>query len=312
MLIEDWVLDRFPEASYSTTNLRVNCPFCGDDTGKHLYIQVHGDPVAHCFRCEWRGNIYTLVSKVDNISYGEAIIQIATIQFQRRKETVPLRAAPEGYIPFSIGIKLKSLEAEVAYRYLRSRKVPEHIIQQYCGIVPGSWRAWFVFDNFWQGRLLRQGHPKYLSPEAAKNDVLWNAQALIGHKDIIICEGIISACNAGNNSIALLAKTATPEQLARIVKAAPKSILIMLDADAKAEALTLAESLVLSGYTGALSIAQLEYGDPADCKVHTKYPYTFAESIKHRMQLPAMALKAYTPKFTNSTNSINFEALFSQ
>ena len=312
MLIEDWVLDKFPEASYSTTNLRVNCPFCGDDTGKHLYIQVHGDPVAHCFRCEWRGSIYTLVSKVDNISYGEAILQVSTLQFQHKKKTVKLGSAPAGYVPFSAGIKLKSLEAEIVYRYLRSRKVPESTIQQYCGIVPGSWRAWFVFDNFWQGRLIRAGQPKYLSPETAKNDVLWNAQALIGHKDIIICEGIISACNAGNTAIALLAKTATPEQLTRIVKAAPKSILIMLDAEAMAEALTLAESLVLSGYAGAISIAQLEYGDPADCKVYKEFTYTFAESVKLRMKLPATPLKAYTPKVTNIINLPNFEALFLQ
>ena len=309
MLIEDWVLDRFPEASYSTTNLRVNCPFCGDDTGKHLYIQVYGEPVAHCFRCEWAGSIYTLVSKVDNISYGEAILQVSAIQFQRKKPTKELRSAPEGYVPFA-GIKLKSVEAEVAHRYLRSRKIPENIIQQYCGIVPKSWRAWFVFDNFWQGRLMRPGNPKYLSPEAAKDDVLWNAQALIGHRDIIICEGIISACNAGNDAIALLAKTATPEQLTRIVKAAPMSILIMLDAAAKAEALVLAENLVLAGYSGSINIAQLEYGDPADCKVYKVIPYTFSEVVKLRMQIPAVLQRNFTPKNHNIINLPNLEALF--
>jgi hypothetical protein len=308
MLIEDWVLERFPEAIYSTTNLRVNCPFCGDDTGKHLYIQVYGQPVAHCFRCEWRGNIYTLVAKVDNISYGEAILQVSALQFHRRRKVTTLGAAPEGYAPFSAGID--SFEGEVVHRYLRSRNISESIIRQYCGIVPGSWRAWFVFDNFWQGRLVKPGQPKYLSPESAKNDVLWNAQALIGHRDIIICEGIISACNAGESAIALLAKTATPEQLVRIVKAAPKSILIMLDANAKAEAIVLAESLTLAGYAGALSIAQLEYGDPADCKKYSIHPYTFAEAVRLRMQSPGILRKQNPVKYANIINFPNFETLF--
>jgi DNA primase len=278
MLIEDWVLDRFPEATYSTTNLRVNCPFCGDDTGKHLYIQIYGDPVAHCFRCEWRGNIYSLVAEVDNISYGEAILLISVASLSRKRKVVQASSTPEGYISFSSNPS--STEATIVRRYLHSRNIPEATIQAYCGIVPQSWRAWFVFDNFWQGRLIRPGDPKYISAEKAKDDVIWNANALLGHRDIIICEGIISACNAGDNAIALLAKTATPEQLARIIKAAPKSILIMLDADAFAEAMVLMQNLMLEGYAGSIAIAKLAYGDPADCKEYKVLPNSFENRVK--------------------------------
>lgn len=282
MLIEDWIYSRFPEVKVSGVNLRVNCPYCGDDTKGHLYIRIDGEKnVFHCFRCGKAGIHKTLVAYVDNISIyaAEALIESS---IARIKPVIKVKTPkPEGYISFNDNPS--GIEAKAIIRYLKGRGIPEEIIKTSCGIVPGSYRSWFLFDGFWQGRSIINALPKYISPDFPKDGALWNPDALIGHNSITICEGIISAIHAGSNAIGLLGKEATDSQITRIVHADPASIRIMLDADAIKYSYKLAEKLRYFGYARYIEIAELFFGDPADCQDFSIIPYTFDNIVSARL-----------------------------
>ena len=282
MLIEDWIYSRFPETKVSGVNLRVNCPYCGDDSKGHLYIRIDGEKnVFHCFRCGKKGNHKTLVAYIDNISIYAAEALIESPITRINSAVKPRIPKPEGYISFNENPS--GIEAKTVMRYLKCRGISEEVIKTTCGIVPGSYRAWFLFDGFWQGRSIANALPKYMSPDFPKDGALWNPDALIGHNSITICEGIISAIHAGSNAVGLLGKEATDLQVRRIVSADPVSIRIMLDADATKYSYKLAEKLRYFGYARYIEIAELFFGDPADCKDFSIIPYTFDNIVSARM-----------------------------
>jgi len=105
---------------------------------------------------------------------------------------------------------------------------------------------------------------KVLNPQA-KSDVgkscfLFNLDQARDHDSVIICEGWASAMSAGYNSVAISGKVASDRQKS-LLKRYWKKYLIMLDADAKKEALALACELIPYG---TVDLVLLGDGDPND------------------------------------------------
>lgn len=272
--------------------VRVNCPFCYGRIGRidekfHMYVsQVH--PVAFCFRCGWQGNYVSLIMSVSGCGYAEALKQLEeptpnVTRFEHifspmglimgHKET----STPSGFQfvrnPEEVQSTLAPEERAVWNYLTRVRGIPKYIVCRNMGWVPGTLRAWILVDtNFWQGRLIVPGEPKYLSSPWPKGDSLWNASALDGVR-LTICEGVFSALAVGSKAIALCGKTLTQPQASRIARSKVKRIRIMLDADATAGAYEMARVLQDAGFSGEIVIHELCQGDPTDGLDGTERPY---------------------------------------
>lgn len=266
---------------------RVNCPFCYGRIGRadekhHMYVSQI-EPVAFCFRCGWQGNYISLIMSVSGCNYAQALKELEepTPNVQRFDRIFSpmglvmghsMASKPDGFQLVSDGIE--SREGQAVWKYLtRVRHVSPHIARKYMGYVPGSRRAWILVDtNYWQGRLMMPGEPKYLSAPWPKGDALWNAGALAG-RSITVCEGVFSALAVGSKAIALCGKTITQPQARRIARSGVQHIRIMLDADATAHSYDVARALLRSGFSGQIIIHELSNGDPTDGMSGIEKPY---------------------------------------
>jgi len=141
--------------------------------------------------------------------------------------------------------------------------VPRHIVDKHFGYVPGTNRVWILVDtNWWQGRLIIPGQPKYISPPWPKSDSLWNADALVNGGKVVVCEGVFSAIAVGDSAIALCGKSMSNLQAKRIATAGLDEIVVMLDADAVDYACETARVLH-SRCNAKIMIQYMASGDPA-------------------------------------------------
>lgn len=280
--------------------LRINCPFCESRIGKpdvkhHMYVST-ASPVAMCFRCTWQGNYISLIISVSGCSYAEALKQLESqsptpnvARFEKLFSpcgmvTGPkISYKPDGFCALSAHDDLTKEALAVRNYLINRRMIPQAIVYKYMGWAPGTNRAWILIDSdFWQGRLIIPGDPKYISPPWPKGDALWNAGALEG-RHAIICEGVLSAIAVGSNALALCGKTITQPQAKRIARSRVGSITIMLDADATRYSYDIAKALEENGYSGVLKIHELEQGDPTDGLEGRVVGYDLQSQVRSRI-----------------------------
>lgn len=321
MNMEYWLEARFGDVGLTSDreDLRVNCPFCKARNGRadvkrHLYVSLV-KPVAHCFRCSWKGHWLSLVMSVEGCSYADALGYMVAPSINVAEFDNPISrlysprglinvknvvSMPDGFRMLTLTRDGATLEGMAIYNYVRqrlygvSRKFGYHkqFITDIFGWIPGSNRVWILIDeNWWQGRTIVNAEPKYLSPPWPIGDSLWNGGALKGWRrrkgmfesfnEIVICEGVFSAMHVGPNAVALCAKTSTVAQTKRIAGTRVQKIIIMLDADAADESYKLARDLVSAGYAGELVIHHLCKGDPCDGLKGDAVAYGFRSQLEH-------------------------------
>jgi len=282
--MEKWVAARLGDILYAKQGqeMRVNCPFCfakigKNDTKHHLYISTV-KPVAQCWRCGWTGHHISLIISVEGCTYAEALQYMEQPPtnaelFDRLYspcglvQSSDLVDKPVGYVPMSYALSGNAtMEYKAVHKYLLKRNVPLGMMVQHFGYVPGTHRAWILVDaNWWQGRLIIPGEPKYISPPWPKGGSLWNSEALYMYSDVGICEGVFSAIAAGNNFVALCGKAMTNAQANRLVAARRvQSYTLMLDSGAEDSAYVMAKQLEYAGFRGDINIQRMISGDPAD------------------------------------------------
>jgi len=301
-MIIDWLESRFGEVRPTSNGeeYRICCPFCSAKVGKldtkyHMYVSAVR-PVAHCFRCEWKGHYMSLVRSVDGCSYSQALEAIdGVVANAQRLDALlnPKTSMTQDSYSEPNGFRLLTglehhPEKSASWRYLRQRDVPIGLIRSCFGYVPGSMRVWMLIDdNWWQGRSLTKMEPKYISPPWPKGDSLWNGRALETHDNIVLCEGVFSAIAVGNGAIALCGKTMNEQQAARISRSTSDDteITIMLDADAIDNAYDMANALRLSGFNGDINIQYMDSGDPADGVIGNIVRWDWSAEIKHALAL---------------------------
>jgi len=279
-MIEQWLYNKFARIATTTSGeWRVDCPFCetiqgSADHKQHMYISADM-PLAHCFRCGWKGNYITLIMSLSGLPYSQAILELQDTKpnvgiFGRPYSPRGLAhseiALPPNYQSLSDWTAKGNLERNAIMKYLTQRNVPLNIIRRSFGTVTGTQRAWIAIDqNWWTGRAILDGIiPKYINPPWPKGSALWNWQALGLYDEIVICEGVFGSLAIGANAIGLLGKSATLQQIERIVKVKPKHITLVLDSGAERDMEQVARQLVVAGYGGRLSLHYLETGQPDD------------------------------------------------
>lgn len=281
-MIENWLRSRLENVSYGNgQELRADCPFCfartgREDTKRHLYISA-AKPVAYCHRCSWKGHYIGLIMSVEGCTYQEALVYmekplISVKGFDKLYSPRGLvqgqvmASQPDGFIGMVDATNSAdvSLEQQAIYRYVKKRKVPGYLMEKF-GYVLGTHRVWILIDaNWWQGRLIIPGEPKYISPPWPIGDSLWNAKALREYKEVTICEGVFSAAAVGPFAAGLCAKTMTNLQAERLAGARRVDTYnILLDAGAEENAHVAADKLRYFGFNGNINIHYMKTGDPA-------------------------------------------------
>lgn len=301
-MIDTWLETNFSRVLDASggAEKRIDCPFCeartgNADTKQHMYVSM-AQSVVHCFRCDWSGNQIDLVMNVTGCSYYEALLEL-----EQPKPHVGLFHSinasprglihidevkhPKGFISLYDPAVEGSLERNAVLTYLRGRKVPVSLIKQCFGMVPGTNRAWIIVDyRYWQGRsIIGSVEPKYVNPPWGKDGALWNWQILGKCDEIIICEGIFSALAAGKQALALLGKSATDKQVARIVKYQPSQITLMLDRGTEEESVKLAEQFIKAGYHNRLRLHWLYEPQPDDGLSGRTEDWSFGLQVRHRL-----------------------------
>lgn len=284
MNVETWLYSNFDTIPYGDTDMRINCPFCKNrtgipDTSHHLHISIV-KPVSHCFRCGYKASWTRLVMDISGATYKEALDElkdtIIPLYVLRRQMAVAQRPGvstmPKEFSTISAALAMGGLAARSA---LMAKLYIERRLEGIAdwGLYLDQWGVWtdssgfgkLVFpveDGWWQYRNLRKSATiRYVSCSAPKGNSLYNYKAL-EQEHVMIAEGIISAACLGTNAVALCGRIGNPTQIERLGNSlSTKKYTICLDADAKQQALNLAQELL--EYGKEVWIRFYSTGDPA-------------------------------------------------
>ena len=289
-LVESIVSDRIVVAGDEVT---LNCshPDCPNPTN-HLYFNIKKG-IGFCHRCQSVTTIqglirhYTGVSwkEADNIVKGRGVHKAKNLMDRLNSiislpdvdQEVTQISLPEGFISFSSDL--------YEFPYLEKRGIPYEMASElgmgFCDY--GRWKDRLiipVYEDFelkgFVGRSIYDP-PKELSKAGEKvwarfnsykkilNPKGFSSSRLIYNYDniedkIIITEGIFDAISVFPYGVALFGKHMSTYQQSKILLKKPKQIYVMLDSDAKADALAIAESLSMSGIDTFM--VSLPDGDP--------------------------------------------------
>jgi len=280
MSVIENLLQRFPDARQSGSEIKICCPFC-HETGRHLYVNVN-KLVFHCFHCGESGGIAKL-AKEAGFSVGRETeesfmptdeIAERYLRFVRSEslsvnvQDIPM---PPGYFPFDKTTISEGL-GKRCFEYLVARGFDENTVLSrrlgYC--VSGPYRNRVILPIFEHGNLvyytarsIGEEKPKYLNPPSGtvvRRDIIYNYDMGFWCDPVVICEGIFSAIAVGDNAIATLGKDATDEQIYRIALFGAKTIIVCYDPGAEGSAYAIARKLI--GFCPNIKIAHLVDGDP--------------------------------------------------
>jgi 5S rRNA maturation endonuclease (ribonuclease M5) len=257
----------------------VSCPFCNDTT-QRLYInhrygvadlvtKTSNNYMARCFNeeCLKRDpslfdNLYQSIYGMLNANQRKQVFVARgtqpTLSTSKLQEAPPpgrlsyIQDLPDDhpaieYLINQRGYDLSELvnnwnlmycESASSFYRLAASRIIIPIIQNSMWV---GWQARYVGDiNFKQAKI-----PKYYTlPSMPKRLVLYNHDTAMKQKLVIVCEGPTSAWTMYPYGVALLGKQATIQQRRLIVKnCSNKSVIILLDEDAKTDAVKL-ESLL--------------------------------------------------------------------
>lgn len=285
----DWVSDTLENvnlmAGYSGDEMRANCPFCIDDTKKHLYINKN-KPVYVCFKCEESGTWSGLIMEAEGCTFNESIAILAGAanvgEFTTLKnwimdhveKVVEKSTEEEIELPDFQDLSLDGDTLhDMVRRYLKkTRKIPDWLL--WSGIfkvLPGEMRAYvMVTDSYWQGRSILRQEPKYKNATKKKKGLLGiydNSLLEVPEGPVWVVEGMFSglALLKRENAVGvILGKTANEFVRYRLAKIAnERGVVIYMDADAVDHGWKLGQQLRELGAEN-ISIAIPEWGDPED------------------------------------------------
>jgi len=243
---------KYPEAIRGTgPEIRINCPMCVKRVGSpnvtlKLYLNANTERFM-CFRCSAKGvGLKRLDIESGTPVYDrEAIRGMASTMHAEEKLVSDYVAAPDG---FQQDWRIPT-EGLRALRYLRERGVTLEQAEGwglgYCTegklkdfIILPVWHVSGDYMVYWVARSMTG--KSYINAQVPSNDILWN---WVGQEHIILVEGIFDGIGAGRNAVAMLGKLLKKGQLAKLVMCPPKSVCVMVDRDARADAISIASRL---------------------------------------------------------------------
>lgn len=240
-------------------NAAFKCPSCGKDPKKLKLIVRIDNERWHCWVCDIRGgSIRSLLRKFApqkvsewNRLYGEKGRSNFLDEHSEEKEKVEF---PE-MMPIHDLKRSKDPDAKAIIRYLEQRKITDDEAYRYrlCGAVRGKARRRVVFPsfdaegqpNYWTGRAIdKDAHVRYMNPKVERRDIIFNEIDVDWTREVTLVEGPFDMLRAGDNAVALLGSSMSPESLLfRRLAENSTPVLLALDEDAKKKSHNIARNL---------------------------------------------------------------------
>ena len=229
-----------------------SCPYCNHHK-KKLVINTLTEKW-HCWVCGVKGigveRIFKKLGAYDKIPKLKSISKIKlNIKNEEKSTHVSL---PIEFIPLVNGSP-SSPEFRNAARYIKSRGLTKIDVLRYnigyCETGPYSGMVIIPsYDeegllNYFVGRSYYNTDFKHKNPKVSK-DVIGLELLVNWNKSINICEGVFDAITIGENSIPIFGKFLPKKLKAKIKEKKVKKVNIILDNDARKEAIELCEYLM--------------------------------------------------------------------
>lgn len=240
--------------------MKSTCPYCGRENKFGINLSQNR---CNCFRCGEHPSPISLIMYLENTQSFTEVLQILNSDdytgYVFKEEKVEIKSQKDFFLPEGFkNIKMgDSTLAKSARNYLKKRGFDIDRLSLkgwgYCNkgkylgyiIIPFIEHGKLVYFN---ARLYMGAGPKYNNPEVdvtglGKSFIIYNADALEMFRTVYICEGAINAETIGENGIATGGKTIARYQVNRLIKSQVERFVILLDPDAKKEAIDLALKL---------------------------------------------------------------------
>jgi len=229
-----------------------NCPFCNHHK-KKLVINTVTEKW-HCWVCGAKGigaeRIFKKLGAFDKIPKLKSISKIKT--FTKTDDKYEHVSLPLGFIPMINGSS-SSPEFRNAARYIKSRGLTKIDVLRYnigyCEKGPYSGMVIIPsYDkdgvlNYFVGRSYYNSTFKHKNPKVSK-DVIGLELLINWNKSINICEGVFDAITIGDNAIPIFGKFLPKKLKMKIKEKNVSRVNMVLDNDARKEALQLCEYLM--------------------------------------------------------------------
>tara|TARA_R110002051_G_scaffold71264_3_gene128364 strand:- start:21 stop:938 length:918 start_codon:yes stop_codon:yes gene_type:complete len=248
------------------------CPFCSHYKPK---LQVNlVSQFWHCWVCDSKGRTLKQLFYKLNATPNQFIeltdIVGETYYYSEKSDIVEVISLPKEYIPLWKDGGNKIIRKH-ALLYLKKRNITnKDIIKYEIGFCEeGLYRNRIIIPsydnnnklNFFIARNFYKGGMKYKNPPVSKNVIMFENH-INWNLPIVICEGAFDAIAIKRNVIPILGKTLPEALLEKMVNGGTNKVIIILDTDARKDALKMTEKL--ARYSIDSCLVKLTDKDPSE------------------------------------------------
>ena len=248
------------------------CPFCSHYKPK---LQVNlVNQFWHCWVCDSKGRTLKQLFYKLNATPNQFIeltdIVGESYYYTEKSDSVEVISLPKEYIPLWKDDGNKILRKH-ALLYLKKRNISnKDIIKYEIGYCEdGLYRNRIIIPsydnmnklNYFIARNFYKGGMKYKNPPVSKNVIMFENH-INWNLPIVICEGAFDAITIKRNVIPILGKTLPEALLEKMVNGGTNKVIIILDTDARKDALKMTEKL--ARYSIDSCLVKLTDKDPSE------------------------------------------------
>ena len=277
-----------------------SCPFCNHHNRK-LAVNLT-NRLWHCWHCGKKGHIIFLFKRLGASpkkmkEVRDILAEDGTDYYERKVDSESPLHLPDEFKP--LWKPVNTYEYKNAISYIKKRGITGYDIIRYgmgyCDAGEYSGRIivpsydedgalnYFIARSYFQDEIM-----KYKNPKVSKNIVMFEEQ-INWNLPVTLCEGVFDAIAVRRNAIPLLGKFLPKRVELRLIEHEVKTVYVLLDDDARTDALKLEQKLKSLGIdTHQVSITG---GDPADLGFEKTWSYineakptSFRDFLKNRLQ----------------------------
>ena len=237
------------------------CPYCGREQKMGVNLTTYR---TNCFRCGEHPSPAQMVMDIETLdTYAELLTFLKHGDFSELSFTetkVELAEPKPVYLPdgFRLINQGDGHIAKIIRNYLKHRgfNIDELSKQGIGYCTKGDYFGYVILPfysngklTYFNARLVIGNGPRYNNPPKSvtglgKEFLIFNEDALGLYNQVYICEGVFNALTIGERAIATMGKAVSRVQVNKLIKSPVKRFILLLDPDAKKQAISLALKLV--------------------------------------------------------------------